>query len=168
MREFWVQQAENFPSQLKGQWLRNLQGHRLIAANLIILKDWLESTAFIHEDLLAQTNSKFHSREKPKKVLSPPTLVILVNQWIQNVLSKMDSTQSGVVRNLNQCSWTSDENMCINSKCVSIAWDLAIGQRIAKKEPTVCQILDDNTTNFSTATSKRNRLQQVPQILRQQ
>ena len=52
--------------QLKEQWLRHLQDHQLLAANLIVFKDWLESTAFIHEDLLAQTSSKFQSREKPK------------------------------------------------------------------------------------------------------
>ena len=34
---------------------------------MIVFKDWLESTAFIHEDFLAQTNSKFQSREEAKK-----------------------------------------------------------------------------------------------------
>ena len=52
--------------QLKEQWLQHLLDHRLLAANLIVFKDWLESTAFMNEDLLAQTNSKFQSREKPK------------------------------------------------------------------------------------------------------
>ena len=52
--------------QLTEQWLRHLQDHRLLAANLIVFKDWLELTAFIHEDLLAQTNPKFQNREKPK------------------------------------------------------------------------------------------------------
>ena len=33
---------------------------------MIVFKDWLESTAFKHEDLLAQTNPKFQNREKPK------------------------------------------------------------------------------------------------------
>ena len=39
--------------QLNEQWLQHLQDHRLLAANLIAFKDWLESTALIHEDLLA-------------------------------------------------------------------------------------------------------------------
>ena len=52
--------------QLNEQWLRHLQDHRLLAANLIVSNDWLESTAFIHEDLLAQTNPKFKNRKKPK------------------------------------------------------------------------------------------------------
>ena len=52
-------------AQLKEQWLRPLQDHRLLAANLIVFKDWLESTAFIHGDLLAQTNPKFENQEKP-------------------------------------------------------------------------------------------------------
>ena len=52
--------------QLKEQWLRNLPDHRLLAVNLIVFKDWLESTAFIHQDLLAQTNPKFQNREKLK------------------------------------------------------------------------------------------------------
>ena len=52
--------------QLKEQWLRHPQDHRVLAANLIVFKDWLESTASIHEDLLARTNSKFQSSEKPK------------------------------------------------------------------------------------------------------
>ena len=52
--------------QLNEQSLRHLQDHRLLAANLIVFKDWLESTAFMQEDLLAQTNSKFQSREKPE------------------------------------------------------------------------------------------------------
>ena len=65
-REFWVQQPENFWINLWEQWLRHLQDHRLLAAKFIVFQDWLESTAFIHEDLLAQTNSKFQSREKPK------------------------------------------------------------------------------------------------------
>ena len=38
--------------QLKEQWLQLLQDHRLLAANLIVYRDWLESTAFIHKDLL--------------------------------------------------------------------------------------------------------------------
>ena len=54
-----------FP-QLKEQWLRHLQYHRLLAANLIVFKVWLESTAFIMEDLWAKTNPKFQNREKPK------------------------------------------------------------------------------------------------------
>ena len=33
---------------------------------MIVFKDWLESTAFIHEDLLAQANPKFQNSEKPK------------------------------------------------------------------------------------------------------
>ena len=45
--------------QLKEQRLRQLEDHILLAANLIVFKDWLESTAFIHEDLIAHTNSKF-------------------------------------------------------------------------------------------------------------
>ena len=52
--------------QLKEQWLQHQQDDRLLAANLIVFKNWLQSTAFIHEDLLAQTNSKFQRREKPK------------------------------------------------------------------------------------------------------
>ena len=35
--------------QLKEQWIQHLQDHRLLAANLIVFKDWLESTAFIRE-----------------------------------------------------------------------------------------------------------------------
>ena len=54
-----------FP-QLKKHWLQHLQDHQLLAASLIVFKDWLQSTAFIHEDLLAQTNSKLQNREKPK------------------------------------------------------------------------------------------------------
>ena len=88
--------------QLKEQWLRHLQDHRLLAANMVVFKDWLESTAFIHEDLLAQTNSKFQSREELKTVLLHPMLMILQHQRTQNVRSKMDNTQSGVMRNLNQ------------------------------------------------------------------
>ena len=38
--------------QLKKQGLQHLQGHQILAANLIVFKDWLESTAFIHEDWL--------------------------------------------------------------------------------------------------------------------
>ena len=54
-------------NQLKEQWLRHLKDHRLLAANLIVFEDWLESTAFIHEGKsLKQPNSKFHSCEKPK------------------------------------------------------------------------------------------------------
>ena len=118
------------------------EDHRLLAANLIVFKDWLESTAFMHEDLLAQTNSKFQSCEKPKKVLLHPFLMILTNQKkrIQNVPSKMDSTPFGVARNLNQWSWTSNENMCRNSDCVSTAGDLATVQRIAKAELAACPI----------------------------
>ena len=52
--------------QLKEQWLRHLQDHRLLAASLIVFNDWLESTAFIPEDLLAQTNHKIRNRKKPK------------------------------------------------------------------------------------------------------
>ena len=52
--------------QFKEQGLRHLQDHRLLAANLIVFKGWLKSTAFIQEDLLAQNNSKLQSREKPK------------------------------------------------------------------------------------------------------
>ena len=48
--------------QLKEQWLRQLQNHRPLAANLIVFKDWLELTAFIHEGLLAQTTSSFQNR----------------------------------------------------------------------------------------------------------
>ena len=48
------------------QWLRHLQYRRLLVANLIVFKDLLESTAFLHEDFLAQTNPKFQNREKPK------------------------------------------------------------------------------------------------------
>ena len=51
---------------LKKQWLRHLQDHQLLAAKLVVFKNWLESTTFIHEDLLAQTSSKFQSWEKPK------------------------------------------------------------------------------------------------------
>ena len=58
--------TRNLTVQLKEQWLRHLQDHRLLATNLIFFKDWLESTAFIHEDLTAQTKSKFQGREKPK------------------------------------------------------------------------------------------------------
>ena len=46
------------PPQFEEQWLRHLQDHRLLAANLIVFNDWLESTAFILQYLLAQTNSK--------------------------------------------------------------------------------------------------------------
>ena len=52
--------------QLKEKWLRHLQDDRLLAANLIVFKDWLESNAFIHEDLLAQINLKFQGLEKSK------------------------------------------------------------------------------------------------------
>ena len=52
--------------QLKEQWLRHLQDHKVLAANLIVLKDWLESTAFKHEELFLQTNSEFQNSEKPK------------------------------------------------------------------------------------------------------
>ena len=155
--------------QFKEQWLRHLQDHRLLlAANLIVFKDWLESTAFIHEDLLAQTNSKFQDAKSHKQVLLHPMLMILPNQKNQNVRSKMESTPFGVVRNLNQWSWTSDENMYRSSDCVSIAWDLVICQKIAKAELAVYTIVDDDTTSFCTATSQRRRRQQAPQMLRQQ
>ena len=88
--------------QLNKQWLRQLQDHRLLAANLILFNDWLESAAFIHKDLLVRTNSKFRSREK--RLLLRPTLTILQNQRIQSVHSKMGSTSSGVARNFNQWS----------------------------------------------------------------
>ena len=58
--------TRKFSLQLMKQWLRHLQDHQLMPANLIVFKDWLESTAFIHQDLLAQTSSKFQSREKSK------------------------------------------------------------------------------------------------------
>ena len=66
-----------------------------------------------------------------------------------------------VVRNINQWSWTSDENMCRSSDCVSTAWDLVIFQRIAKAELAVCPIVDDHTTSFCTVNSQRRRLQQL-------
>ena len=82
--------------------------------------------------------------------------MILQTQRVQNVRSKMDSTPSGVARNSNQGSWMKDENMCRSSDCVSIAWDLALGQRIAKKEPTVCPIAeDDKTTLLHSNFSKK-------------
>ena len=58
--------TRKFPPQFKEQWLRHLQDHRLLVANLIVFKNWLELTAFMHEDLLAQTNPKFQNRKKPK------------------------------------------------------------------------------------------------------
>ena len=41
--------------QFKEHWLRHLQDHRLLAANLIAFKNWLESTAFIHEDVFSKS-----------------------------------------------------------------------------------------------------------------
>ena len=55
--------TRKFSLQLGEQWLRHLQDCRILGANLIVFKDWLESTAFIHEDLLAQTNSKIQNGE---------------------------------------------------------------------------------------------------------
>ena len=57
--------TRKFLAQLMEQWLWHLQDHWLLAENLFFFKGWLESFASIHEDLLAQTNSKFQSREKP-------------------------------------------------------------------------------------------------------
>ena len=60
-KKFWVQQPEIFPLSLK---ISCYDTYRIIdywQQTLFIFKDWLESTAFIHEDLLAQTNSKFQS-----------------------------------------------------------------------------------------------------------
>ena len=88
--------------QLKEQWLRHLRDHRILAANLIFFKDGLKSTAFMHEDLLAQPNCKLQNREKPKQELLHPTLIIPQKQNIQNIRSKMDSTPFGVARNSNQ------------------------------------------------------------------
>ena len=69
---------------LKEQWLRHLQDFRLLAANLIVFSDWLESTTFIFEDLLDQTNGKFKTVRNQKLVLLHPMLTILRNQRIQN------------------------------------------------------------------------------------
>ena len=145
------------------------EDHRLLAANLIVFKDWLESTAFMHEDLLAQTNSKFQSCEKPKKsaFASIPDDSNKPKKRIQNFPSKMDSTPFGVARNLNQWSWTSNENMCRNSDCISTAGDLAIVQRIAKAELAACPIVDSDSAQFCTVNSLRRRLQQVSHMLRQ-
>ena len=53
-------------TQLKEQWLRQLHDHRLLAANLIVFKYWLESTLFIQEDLLAQQNLNFKTARNQK------------------------------------------------------------------------------------------------------
>ena len=65
--------------QLKEQLIRHLNHPRLQATNLIAFKEWLDSRTFIHEDLIAQTNSMFQSREKSELVFSHPTLMILQN-----------------------------------------------------------------------------------------
>ena len=70
-----VKATRKLHPQLKGQWLRHLQDHRLLAANLIVSKDWLPSTAFMHEELLAQTI--FQAAKNQKQGLSQTTLKVL-------------------------------------------------------------------------------------------
>ena len=57
--------------QLREQGLQYMQDRQLLRGNLIIFKEWLDSKAVIHENLLAQTSlsvdrNKFQSRDKPK------------------------------------------------------------------------------------------------------
>ena len=91
---------KTFPK-FKEQWLRYLQNHRLLAANLIVFIDWLESTSFIHKDLLAQLNSKYKKRQKPKQKLWNLTLKNLQNKRIQKVPSNMENTPFEVVFSSN-------------------------------------------------------------------
>ena len=55
-----------FP-QPKDHWLRHLEDHRLLASKLIVFKDWLKSTAFIHEDLLPDTLQFSKTRKTENK-----------------------------------------------------------------------------------------------------
>ncbi|XP_075262530.1 uncharacterized protein LOC142354150 [Convolutriloba macropyga] len=69
--------------QLNEQWLQHLQDHRLLAANLIAFKDWLESTALIHEDFVPNCgrrhnkllHSDFSKREATTAALDATTAV---------------------------------------------------------------------------------------------
>ena len=94
--------TKKLSAQLKEQWLRHLQDHRLLAANLIVFKDWLESTAFIHEDLLAQINSKFQSRENSKASTFASNADDSMKPKNSECPLKDGQSQSGVVRSLNQ------------------------------------------------------------------
>ena len=97
MCEFSDQQTS---PQFKEQLVRHLQDHRILAAIVNVYKNWLEPTAFIHDDGIAQTNSQCQSQEKPKRIIFE--MEILQNQRIHNVHLKMDSMPSGVNRNLYQ------------------------------------------------------------------
>ena len=51
-----------------------------------------------------------------------------------------------------------NESTCKTLDCVPIAWDLAIGQRIAKVELAVSTIVDDDTTNCAGDFSKKEAI----------
>ena len=124
-------------------------GSSTLSTKLDCFQGWVKSSAFIHEDLLAQTNSRFQSRKNQKFIQSNPALTILQNQRIQNVHSKIDSTPSLLARDINPQSWMKNKNKCRKSDCVSIAYNLAIGQKIAQTEIAVCPILGDDPTNLA-------------------
>ena len=76
--------------------MSDLNDHRLLGANLMVIRDWLEATAF-YEDLLAMANTEFESLEKPKASTFTSNANDSANS--KNLELKMNSTQSGMARN---------------------------------------------------------------------
>ena len=153
---------------LKEQWLRHLQDHGLLAANLIVFKDWLESTAFIHEDLLAQNNSKFQSSKKPK------TSAFASNADDSTKPKKSECPfQDG-----QHAIWSYEEfkSMKLNERREHVPkFRLSFNclrpghhSKDCKSRTISVPNCGQHTTSFCTANSQRRRPQQLPQMLREQ
>ena len=153
-------------SQFKEQWVRHLQDHRPLAAISIVFKEWLESTASILEDLLAQTNPKLQNGEKQQTNTFASN--VDDSMYVQNRQHAIWSCQKFKSRKLNERrEHVQKFRLCF----IFLRRGHRSNKGLQKQNLQRAQMWTTTkfcATNFSTLTSQRRRLQQVPQMLRQQ
>ena len=155
-RQFWLLQSKNFPVSLKSS---GYDTYRIIdywQQNLIVFKDWLESMAFVHKDLLAQTNPSFHSCGQSKTSAFASSVDDSTKP--KNSQCPFKDGQHAIwsrekFKSTKLYGWS----MCRSSDCVSIAWDMVIGQKICKNRTLNvpnCGRRLKNFLNFCTVNIK--------------